>query len=262
MYENLRIGIIGYGQMGQAIASGLLQSQTLAPTQLYACAKHYEKLNERIKNSGIHAVKDAKKLVSLCDWIILAVKPQQVPSVITQIKTELCGQVIVSIAAGIYFNDLEKLLPNHTAHISTIPNTPISVAKGILICEEENSLNAEQLEIFEALFGQIALIKWVASEQFSIAGTLCGCAPAFTAIYIEALADAAVQYGLKREEAYEMAAAMIVGTGTLYLKEKKHPGIMKDQVCSPGGTTIKGVNMLEKRNFRKAIIEAMEAIEG
>ena len=112
------------------------------------------------------------------------------------------------------------------------------------------------------LFSKIALIEVVDTKHFSIAGTIAGCTPAFTAMYLEALGDAGVKYGLTRTQSYRLAAKMIEGTGALYLSEAKHPGELKDAVCSPGGTTIKGVASLEKDGFRGVIINAIDAIEG
>ncbi len=96
----------------------------------------------------------------------------------------------------------------------------------------------------------------------SVAGTLAGCGPAFAAMFIEALADGAVKYGLSRADAYRLASQMLAGTGKMQLKTNEHPGVMKDAVTSPGGTTIKGVAALEENGFRNAIIKAMDAIEG
>ena len=111
------------------------------------------------------------------------------------------------------------------------------------------------------LFQKISLIEFVDSVHLSSAGTLSGCTPALTAMYLEALGDAGVKYGISREAAYRMAAQMIVGTGKLYLETGTHPGAMKDMVCSPGGTTIRGVSALEKRGFRGTVIDAIDAIE-
>ena len=145
--------------------------------------------------------------------------------------------------------------------MSTIPNTPVSIGEGIIIAENRHSLSNEEYQLVEELFSKIALLQFVDSKQLSIAGTLSGCGPAFTSMFIEALADAAVKHGLTREISYKLASQMVAGTGKLQIATGKHPGEMKDAVCSPGGTTIVGVATLERKGLRSAVIDAIDAIE-
>lgn len=259
--HQIKIGFIGYGNMASSIAKGLVNSQIVKPKQLYACALHYDKLCRNTKELGIHALHSSLEVVEACDMIVLAVKPYLIGEVVNPIKALLKDKIVVSVAAGVYYDDYENILEKGTSHISTIPNTPVSVGSGIFVCEAKHSLNPQQLQTFKSIFESIALLKFVDTKQLSIGGTLCGCTPAFTAMYLEALGDAGVMHGLSRSDAYEMAAMMLVGTGKLYLEERKHPGAMKDAVCSPNGTTIQGVAQLEKCGFRSAVIEAIERIE-
>lgn len=256
-----KIGFIGYGNMAQAIVTGLIASGKMEGQQIYACAAHYDKLCDNAKAAGIQPMKTALEVVEHSDMVVLAVKPYLIGTVVEPIKSCLKGKVVVSIAAGFNFDKYEAIFEAGTHHISTIPNTPVAVQEGIFVCENRNSLTEEELAEFEDLFGSIALIEMVDSKNLSIAGTLSGCTPAFTAMYMEALADAGVKHGLTRPCAYRLAAQMITGTGKLYMERKEHPGQMKDAVCSPGGTTIKGVASLEKNAFRGSVIEAIDAIE-
>ena len=144
----------------------------------------------------------------------------------------------------------------------TIPNTPMAVGKGVLVTESVNTLTDDETETFEQLFGPISLIERVDTAHMNIAMVVAGCAPSFTDMYIEALGDAGVQYGLQRATAYRLAAKMVEGVGALYMATETHPGAMKDAVCSPGGTTIKGVAQLEKDGFRGSVIDAVDAIVG
>ena len=128
--------------------------------------------------------------------------------------------------------------------------------------ESVNTLTDDETETFEQLFGPISLIERVDTAHMNIAMVVAGCAPAFTDMYIEALGDAGVQYGLQRATAYRLAAKMVEGVGALYMATETHPGAMKDAVCSPGGTTIKGVAQLEKDGFRGSVIDAVDAIVG
>lgn len=257
----MKIGFIGYGNMAQAIAKGLITSGKMQADQIYACAAHYDKLCDNAKKAGIHPMETALEVVQQSDIVVLAVKPYLIETVVEPIKAYLAGKMVVSIAAGFNFEKYEAIFEAGTHHISTIPNTPVAVQEGIFVCEDNNSLTEEELAVFKDIFGAIALIEMVDSKHLSIAGTLSGCTPAFTAMYMEALADAGVKHGLTRPCAYRLAAQMITGTGKLYLENKEHPGQMKDAVCSPGGTTIKGVASLEKNAFRGSVIEAIDAIE-
>ena len=167
--------------------------------------------------------------------------------------------MVVSVAAGVLFDDYEEMLAPGTHHLSTIPNTPIAVGAGVLAVEDAHSLTDEEYATVCGLFSPIALIEPVPGHLLSVASGIAGCGPAFAALFIESLGDAAVKNGLQRATAYRLAAQMIRGTGMLYLENGEHPGVMKDAVCSPGGTTIRGVAALERCGFRNAVISAVDA---
>lgn len=258
----MKIGFIGFGNMAQAMVQGFIEYGKMNPNQFYACAKNYDKLLSNTQKYGIHACENSKEVVMNSDIIILAVKPYLIEEVVKPICTDLENKMVISVAAGYNFEKYNIILRPTTAHISTIPNTPISVGEGIVVCENKHSLNETQLQTFMDLFKDVALVEMVDTHLLSIGGTIAGCTPAYAAMFIEALGDAGVKHGLPRKTAYQLAAKVLAGTGSLYLKEQKHPGEMKDAVCSPKGTTIKGVAALERNGFRNAIIEAIDAAEG
>ncbi len=260
--SNIRLGFIGFGNMGRAICDGLIKAEAVDPKKIYACAKDWEKLLDNTEERGINACEAAEETIDNSDMIIIAVKPYMVRTVLEPVKHLLLGKAVVSIAAGCDFNTYEDFLIEGTNHISTIPNTPVSVGRGIFVCEKKHSLTDEQLQAFKNIFSSIAQLEFVESKLLSVAGTLSGCGPAFAAMFIEALGDAGVKYGLTRDTAYRLAAQMISGTGAMQIETGQHPGAMKDAVCSPGGTTIRGVSALEEEGFRTAIIKAIDAIEG
>lgn len=260
--SKLNLGFVGYGNMAQAIATGLITSGKMSGDQIYVCAANYDKLCANASKIGAHPMKSAAEVIGQSDFVVLSVKPNMIEEVVTPVRELLKNKVVVSVAAGCTFDFYEKILAAGTHHISTVPNTPVAVAEGIWVCENKHSLSEEDLAAFRDIFGAVGLIEMVDTTQLSIAGTISGCTPAFTAMYIEALADAGVKYGLSRPSAYRMAAKMLAGTGKLYLENNEHPGAMKDAVCSPGGTTIRGVASLEKHGFRGSIIEAVDEIEG
>lgn len=261
MLDNIKIGFIGFGNMGQAIATGLVAQKAIKPEQIFACAKNWEKLCKNTTAQGMNPCKDPKALVDSVDMVIIAVKPYMIEEVITPIKQDLQNKMVVSIAANFPFAKYEEILLPNTHHLSTIPNTPVAIGEGIFICENTHSLNDEELSIFKELFSKIAIVEFVETHQLSVGGTVAGCGPAFASMFIEALADAGVMHGLSRVTAYRLASQMIVGTGKLQLSTNQHPGAMKDAVCSPAGTTIVGVATLERKGFRSAVIDAIHAIE-
>ena len=258
----MKIGLIGFGSMGRAIAEGLIAREVCAPEDIYACAGHFDRLKETADKLGVHAERTATDVVAKSEWVIPAVVPAILEDVLRPVLPALREKVVVSIVSGYDYARYETFLMPGTHHISTIPNTPIAIGEGVLACESTHSLSEEEYARFCDTFGKIALIVPVTATQFGAAGTLGGCTPAFTAMYLEALGDAGVKYGLSRAAAYQIAAQVLVGTGMLYLESALHPGALKDGVCSPGGTTIRGVAELEKRAFRGTVISAVDAIEG
>ena len=262
MEMSVTIGFIGFGNMAQAIAKGLLVVDAIKPENVFASAKHYDTLSSNASALGINACESNDEVIAKSDIIVPAIIPSIAEDVLAPYGSALKEKTVVSIISGFDYDRLESVIGEGSHHISTIPNTPISVGEGILVCESRHSLTDAELAVFTAIFGKAALIEFVDAAQFSIAGTISGCTPAFTAVYLEALADAGVKHGLTRTSAYRLAAKMLVGTGKLYLDNNMHPGCLKDSVCSPGVTTIRGIASLEKNAFRGAVIDAIDAIEG
>ena len=143
---------------------------------------------------------------------------------------------------------------------AVMPNTPVAVGEGVVLFEEKNTLTEDELKTVRKYFESTGIVETVPGNLMGIAGTLTGCGPAFVDLFIEAYADAGVKYGLKRDQAYRLVSAMIKGSASLQLATGKHPGVLKDEVCSPGGTTIRGVTTLERDGFRNACIESIDSI--
>ncbi|NEG89870.1 pyrroline-5-carboxylate reductase [Bifidobacterium aerophilum] len=267
MSMDLTIGFIGYGNMAQAIARGLVDAGVVAGGRIVACAAHYDKLERTTAEIGARPLRSATEVAVAADVVVIAIKPYQIESVVGPIADELAkpDRIVVSIAAGWDLAKYRDLFGDKAdgMHIQyTIPNTPMAVGKGVLVTEADNTLTDAQTRTFERLFEPISLIERVDTAHMNIAMCIAGCAPAFTDMYLEALADAGVKYGLQRATAYRLAAKMVEGVGALYMATETHPGAMKDAVCSPGGTTIRGVAQLEKDGFRGAVINAVDAIEA
>lgn len=264
MIEQKTIGFIGYGNMAQAIAQGWVKAGVLKGENIVACAAHYDKLVANAAQLGVRPLHTPEEVVQASDVVIIAIKPYQIEKVLAPLAEELAQPriFVISLAAGWNLEQYQDLLGEDVAVQCTIPNTPIAVGQGIVIAEQDHSLNDDQVAVFESLFSPIAQIERVDSKHMGITMSIAGCAPAFTAMYMEALGDAGVKYGLQRDVAYRLAAKVVEGVGALYMATGTHPGAMKDAVSSPGGATIKGVAELEQKAFRGAVIAAIDAIEG
>lgn len=258
--DNMDIGFIGFGNMAGAICEGLLASEAITSDRIFACSGNYDKLCKKAEALDITPCENSAQVVEKSDIIFIAVKPYMIEKAIEGAKDLLEDKIIISVAVGKDCDYFEVILPG-TAHLSTLPNTPVSVLEGIFICEDKNTLSDDQKALVEELLSEISMVKWIAPHLFGIAGTISGCGPAFASMFIEALGDAGVKYGLPRQVAYELAGQMIAGTGKLLVESGKHPAQMKDEVCSPGGTTIKGVTTLEHKGFRSAVVKAIDKIQ-
>lgn len=260
--RDITLGFIGFGNMARAMAQGLVGAGALPGDRIYACAAHFDKLQANAAELGAHACETPLEVAQASDFVVVAVKPHLVAQVLEPVRDALAGKAVISVAAGCGFDFYEGVLAPGTRHLSTIPNTPIAVGAGVIACEQRHSLSEDELATFEGLFSQVALIEWVDGKLLSTASSIAGCGPAFAAMFLEALGDAGVKHGLPRASAYRLAAQMMMGTAKLHLETGEHPGAMKDAVCSPGGTTIKGVASLEKDAFRGAVVNAIDAIQG
>ncbi len=260
-YKDLKIGFIGFGNMAQAIAYGLIGQKTVESNQIFASAKHWDKLCKNTKDYGIIPCRTSEEVAKNSDIIFIAVKPQHVIPVVEPIRDILKDKIIVSVVVNLLFNDYEEILLPGTQHISTLPNIPVVVGEGAFLLEEKHSLKEKEKKLLDAMLNTISAVEYLDSEHLSIAGTVTGCGPAFAAVFAEALADGAVMHGLPRAQAYRLAGQMMAGTGKMIQELGIHPGTLKDDVCSPGGSTIIGVTTLERKGLRSAVIDAVHAIE-
>ena len=258
----MNIGFIGFGNMARALAGGLVRGGAVGAGCIGACASDRSKLQRNTEPFGFRAFDTAAEVAAFADVVVIAVKPYQVEAVVAPVREQLKTKIVVSVAAGVTFDDYERMLAPGTAHLSTCPNTPVAVCEGIVVFERRHSLSDVQLKAVTELFSHVGLVLTVDTPLLGMAGTICGCSPAFVAMFIEALSDAAVKHGIPRADACRMVSQMVVGTGRLQLETGQHPGAMKDAVCSPGGTTIVGVGELEQRGFRGAVIAAIDAIDA
>lgn len=255
-----KLAFIGLGNMGRAIASGLIRGGAVAAADVRGYAPHWEKLSAYARETGILACRSAEEAIADADTVVLAVKPYVIEGVIAQLRGALAGKSVISVALGYNCARLKPLLDETTRVQFVMPNTPALVGAGVMLFEQENTLEAaERAEIMEK-FGALGIVEELPAHLMGIGGAISGCGPAFCAMVIEAMADAGVKYGLPRATAYRLASMTLSGTGQMQLGTGAHPGVIKDGVCSPAGTTIRGVEALERAGLRAAMLDAVQAV--
>ena len=251
-----RIGFIGTGNMGYAMLKGA--SKAFSPNISYTDVNE-EKLKEIEKEIGISYSLTNQQVVDAADIIVLGIKPQYMQKVLMEL--EFTNQkILISLAPGITVEKIRSLTFGNPRIVRSMPNTPALIGEGMSsLCFSDNTFSQEERQTVLDLFASFGKVVEILEALMDAVVPVSGSSPAYVFILIEAMADAAVLHGLSREMAYEMAAQSVMGAAKMYLESKTHPAILKDQVCSPGGTTIEAVRVLEEKGFRSAIIEAMDA---
>lgn len=255
----MRLGFIGAGNMAQAMIGGVLKSGLLKKEEIIASAATQGTLNKVEKEFGICTTLDNRNTAE-SDIVFLAVKPMYCGQVIDEIKDVISEkQIVVSIAAGKSMAWLEEAFGGERKIIRTMPNTPALVGEGITaVCPNGRVTENERKAVCEILesFGKAEVV----SESIMDAViAVSGSSPAYVFMFIEAMADAAVAEGMPRAQAYHFAAQSVLGSAKMVLETGKHPGALKDMVCSPAGTTIEAVRVLEQEGFRAAVMDSMKA---
>lgn len=255
-----RIGFIGLGSMGNAILQGILSSGMIPGTQFYVYDTHTEIGESLQQSSSINNLESAKAVVRESDIVFVAVKPNVIVDVLTDIQKELKkNTIIISIAAGVSIKTIANSVGYEQKIVRVMPNTPALVNAAMCSITPNTEITDEELTIVQSLLNCIGKTEIVPEYQIDAVVGASGSSPAFVFMFIEALADGAVKGGLSRKQAYKFAAQTVLGSAKLLLETGKHPGELKDMVCSPSGTTIEGVQKLEEKGFRAAILDAVEA---
>lgn len=256
----MKIGFIGMGNMAQALAAGFLASGKITKEEIYAYAPNQEKLKGNAERIGFIPVSTIEELVRRSDVVVMACKPYQIEAVLGEIRTVLSGKALLSVAAGWSFENYHILLGDNVRVQCIMPNTPAMVMEGVYLFEQEHSLQTEERELLIDLFSEMGMVEELPSSLMGIGGAITGCGPAFMDLIMEAYADAAVKYGIARETAYRLVSQTMLGSAVLQMKTGSHPGVLKDAVCSPKGTTIRGVDALEHGGLRATCIDSIDAI--
>lgn len=256
----MKVGFIGAGNMGGAIAKAVSAS-ALQPEIILADYSR-EKAEELAAQIGA-SVSDNVGVVSNCDYVFLGVKPQVLRGVLQQLAPVAAEKkqrtVFVSMAAGVTMATILEIMGSDTALIRIMPNTPVSVGSGMILFDCSSGVTESEKQNFLSIMERAGRIDCLPESLIDAGCAVSGCGPAFAFLFAEALADGGVTCGLPRNKAVEYAAQMLYGAADLILATGKHPGELKDAVCSPGGSTIKGVLTLEEHGFRGAVMDAVIA---
>lgn len=254
-----KIGFIGCGNMGSPILGGLIKSGFVSSDEIIVSTKT-ESSSKKIKDEyNVLTTLDSKMVAREAETLILAVKPNMYKQIVEEIEGELTeDKLIITIAAGITINNMEEWLGDDAKIIRTMPNTPALVGEAMsAVCPNKN-ISKEELEYCKKIFESFGECVELEEKYFDGFIAVAGSSPAYVYMFIEAMADGAVKLGIPRTKAYKMAAQSVLGSAKMVLETGKHPGELKDSVCSPAGTTIEAVAELEKLGFRNSVIQAMD----
>ena len=254
----MKIGFIGAGNMTQAIIKGILSSKITTAENIYASNRSEPVLNKLEKEYGINVDTNNNNVAKICNILFLAVKPQFYVSVIKDISSFINNEtVIVTIAPGHTLESLEKNFSKKVKIIRTMPNTPAMVCEGMTAVCSNSLVTDNELKYVCSLLNSFGKVEIIPEYLMDAVVGVSGSSPAYVYMFIEALADGAVIEGMPRALAYQFAAQAVLGSAKMVLETGLHPGLLKDMVCSPGGTTIEAVRILESKGMRSSIIEAV-----
>lgn len=260
MIPDQTIAFLGAGNMAEALIRGLLQNGKVPPQRLVATARRAERIQELGTKYGVRALNDNLKACREADVVMLCVKPQAMDKLLVEIAPAIdASRLVVSVAAGVPIAAIERTLGAGARIIRTMPNTPALVGQGACALARGEHATEDDVMVASAIFDAVGISTVVEEALLDAVTGLSGSGPAYVFLVIEALSDAGVKVGLPRYTALRLAAQTVLGSAQLLLQTQGHPGQLKDQVTSPGGTAIAGLHTLEAGGLRTTLINAVEA---
>lgn len=255
-----KLGFIGCGNMSQAMMGGIIKSKIFPSENIIVADICEESLEKAKEDLNVNITTKNTELAKIADILVLAVKPNIYPVVIEEIKDVIKEDVIaITIAAGIEISRTEEMFGKKLKIVRVMPNTPALVGEGMAAICPNKLVTKEELRKVTNIFESFGEAEVVNEELMDVVTSVSGSSPAYVYMFIEALADGAVLDGMPRDKAYKFASQAVLGSAKMVLKTGKHPGELKDMVCSPGGTTIAAVAKLEEKGFRDAVISTVRA---
>ncbi|MBE5038871.1 pyrroline-5-carboxylate reductase [Ructibacterium gallinarum] len=253
----MKIGFVGAGNMASALLNGMLSAGMTDVENVTISDADSAKLAVW-KEKGVKVTSDNTEVEANSDLIVFAVKPNVIPGVLAQMKGNP-DKIYISIAAGVSVGFLEEKLGSDKKIVRTMPNTPAMVSCGMTVISPNCNLSDEEREMVLRLFDSVGAAMILPEKELEIATAIHGSSPAYIYMMIDAMADAGVRYGLTKANAMKLAAKAVEGSAKMVLQTGIHPEQLKDQVCSPGGTTIAAVCELERTGFRASLQAAIDA---
>ena len=255
---SMRLGFIGAGNMGAALLKGIVGSGFIAPQNINIYDVDHEKTAALKEKTGVRVLGGNKEVVENSDIIILAVKPAYIRQALEECRVSFGkSRILVSIAVGVTKKAIRDIIGEDAKVVRTMPNLPVTVGEGMTLISFDANLSPEEKETVRKLFECSGKAEELDEKLMSEVTALTGSSPAYVFVFIEAMADAAVLSGIPRNLAYRLASQAVLGSAKMVLESGLHPGELKDQVCSPAGTTIEAISALEKNGFRYAVMDAM-----
>lgn len=259
--ERQQIGFIGAGAMAEAIIKGLIASEIVLADKIHVADISSKRLGYMQAEYGINVSEHNSDLVDKVDILVMAVKPQFFDAAITHelVSKTPASTLIVSIMGSVSIAQLQAKFPNNKI-IRTMPNTPLAVGAGMTALVPGKDVAQADLDFVCSIFAACGETIVVTEAQIEAVTAISGCGPAYVFMMIDALADGGVRAGLPRDVSIKLAAQTFMGAGKMQIQTGLHPAVLRDQVTSPGGTTIAGISTLEKYSVRSALIESIDSV--
>lgn len=256
----MKIGFIGLGNMAGAMIGGIIKNGVLPKENIIGADAFYNAVTNAEEKFGIIGKKSNIEVTKEADIIVLSIKPQFYRDVIREIADTIQKeQIVITIAPGKSLAWLTEQFGKEVKLVRCMPNTPALVGEGCTGFCHNDLVMMENVQTVLSILNSFGKAILVPEKMMDVVVGVSGSAPAYVFMFIEAMADEAVAQGMTRSQAYEFAAQAVMGSAKMVLETGKHPGELKDMVCSPGGTTIQAVKVLEEMGFRAAVMDAVEA---
>lgn len=252
------VGFIGSGNMATAIMRGILDANRIDASKVHAADVNPQALS-RLEKLGVNCTTSNLEVAKNSDMLVLAVKPPQIPKLLRELKPAVNGNLLVSIAAGIPLSSLDEPLPDGTRVARVMPNVNCQVGKAASAFCLNQSATREDAQAITDVFSSVGEIEEIPESTMDAMTALTGSGPAIVCAFLEALADGGVRAGIPRAVAMKMAAQTVLGTAESVLEQKHHPAVLKDMICSPGGTSIAGLHAAEDNGIRAAAMAGVQA---
>ncbi|MEO8205020.1 MAG: pyrroline-5-carboxylate reductase [Chthoniobacterales bacterium] len=255
----MKFAFIGAGKMASALMAGMLAKPVCAAKDVIISSKGKERLQKLIASNGATMASSNLEAVTEADVVLLCVKPKDAVEVLTELNGTLKGKLLISIVTGLTLSKMEELAGSNCRCIRVMPNTPVMVGAGASAYSAAANALVNDIDTVKTIFGSLGIIVEVREEQMDAVTAVSGSGPAYVYLMIEALSDAGVSAGLSPDMAQQLAVQTVAGAAEMVLKTGQHPGPLREMVTSPGGTTAEALRVMESRDFRGLITEAVEA---